>query len=161
RRHTRFSRDWSSDVCSSDLRETVAGDDFSVRCRPAKGGDLRPCVDAIDAGTRGAVPEVDVPIVGSTTGCEKIELPRAPSKRFNGGLVICLGPLWSFKSARIPNVDEVVISSRGELGAIGTPFEAADFRSVRGKLGDLMLGDANVMIENHTGTRAGRENAAV
>src|SRR5690606_40533350 len=24
RRHTRFSRDWSSDVCSSDLRENVA-----------------------------------------------------------------------------------------------------------------------------------------
>src|SRR5690606_39499156 len=25
RRHTRFSRDWSSDVCSSDLPPTVAG----------------------------------------------------------------------------------------------------------------------------------------
>src|SRR5690606_14477409 len=24
-RHTRFSRDWSSDVCSSDLRRSVAG----------------------------------------------------------------------------------------------------------------------------------------
>src|SRR5690606_40717101 len=26
RRHTRFSRDWSSDVCSSDLGATIAGD---------------------------------------------------------------------------------------------------------------------------------------
>src|SRR5690606_41024144 len=25
RRHTRFSRDWSSDVCSSDLKETSLG----------------------------------------------------------------------------------------------------------------------------------------
>src|SRR5690606_41072840 len=25
RRHTRFSRDWSSDVCSSDLRVSVSG----------------------------------------------------------------------------------------------------------------------------------------
>src|SRR5690606_40036894 len=27
RRHTRFSRDWSSDVCSSDLRDPVDGRD--------------------------------------------------------------------------------------------------------------------------------------
>src|SRR5690606_40154777 len=26
RRHTRFSRDWSSDVCSSDLRRVLASD---------------------------------------------------------------------------------------------------------------------------------------
>src|SRR5690606_39807841 len=26
RRHTRFSRDWSSDVCSSDLRKSVTAD---------------------------------------------------------------------------------------------------------------------------------------
>src|SRR3712207_7655089 len=26
RRHTRYWRDWSSDVCSSDLRDQVAGD---------------------------------------------------------------------------------------------------------------------------------------
>src|SRR5690606_40133085 len=31
RRHTRFSRDWSSDVCSSDLAEAAA-------CGPACGG---------------------------------------------------------------------------------------------------------------------------
>src|SRR5690606_39636308 len=28
RRHTRFSRDWSSDVCSSDLRWNIAALDF-------------------------------------------------------------------------------------------------------------------------------------
>src|SRR5690606_41010531 len=27
RRHTRFSRDWSSDVCSSDLAEEIVGSD--------------------------------------------------------------------------------------------------------------------------------------
>src|SRR5690606_40951395 len=27
RRHTRFSRDWSSDVCSSDLRPSITGHD--------------------------------------------------------------------------------------------------------------------------------------
>src|SRR5690606_40249195 len=30
RRHTRFSRDWSSDVCSSDLDHVVVGQDVAV-----------------------------------------------------------------------------------------------------------------------------------
>src|SRR5690606_40079996 len=37
RRHTRFSRDWSSDVCSSDLPERIAP---SLRERPATSGLL-------------------------------------------------------------------------------------------------------------------------
>src|SRR5690606_39436131 len=35
RRHTRFSRDWSSDVCSSDLPPVVRAAAFSIRKRPA------------------------------------------------------------------------------------------------------------------------------
>src|SRR5690606_8030314 len=30
RRHTRFSRDWSSDVCSSDLRDVIGTRDWSA-----------------------------------------------------------------------------------------------------------------------------------
>src|SRR5690606_40617811 len=32
RRHTRFSRDWSSDVCSSDLCRVVEDDGWCRRC---------------------------------------------------------------------------------------------------------------------------------
>src|SRR5690606_41186466 len=39
RRHTRFSRDWSSDVCSSDLSHPPSGD-----LRPAPRGVLRAAV---------------------------------------------------------------------------------------------------------------------
>src|SRR5690606_32176466 len=35
RRHTRFSCDWSSDVCSSDLTEVVAGDVLDADSLPA------------------------------------------------------------------------------------------------------------------------------
>src|SRR5690606_40463838 len=37
RRHTRFSRDWSSDVCSSDLKSLCTGAAFSAAatCLPA------------------------------------------------------------------------------------------------------------------------------
>src|SRR5690606_40129646 len=46
RRHTRFSRDWSSDVCSSDLSfaidiyglSEVIGPGVSIECREAKDG---------------------------------------------------------------------------------------------------------------------------
>src|SRR2546429_5412012 len=41
RRHTRCSRDWSSDVCSSDLQLPRIGvGDRVVRAHPAPGGDL-------------------------------------------------------------------------------------------------------------------------
>src|SRR6266511_721609 len=43
RRHTRFSRDWSSDVCSSDLGDSprVGRRADGVRCK-REGDDLRP-----------------------------------------------------------------------------------------------------------------------
>src|SRR5690606_40726315 len=40
RRHTRFSRDWSSDVCSSDLGERVLGSSAAADYRWAV-GELR------------------------------------------------------------------------------------------------------------------------
>src|SRR5690606_41205900 len=42
RRHTRFSRDWSSDVCSSDLRSGNQDDDEPGRVRVE--GVVRPVV---------------------------------------------------------------------------------------------------------------------
>src|SRR5690606_39447991 len=35
RRHTRFSRDWSSDVCSSDLKETPKKEDDTKTAAPS------------------------------------------------------------------------------------------------------------------------------
>src|SRR5690606_40501941 len=40
RRHTRFSRDWSSDVCSSDLVYATVGSDERVRAVEALGAVL-------------------------------------------------------------------------------------------------------------------------
>src|SRR5690606_40810940 len=42
RRHTRFSRDWSSDVCSSDLLVRVRHKHFAFfyRCSPGKEGGV-------------------------------------------------------------------------------------------------------------------------
>src|SRR5690606_40830893 len=48
RRHTRFSRDWSSDVCSSDLTVTRV-DDIGRRHRTG-GGNLRAAVFGVNDG---------------------------------------------------------------------------------------------------------------
>src|SRR2546422_6674000 len=40
RRHTRCSRDWSSDVCSSDLRSIIAADERDLRAQDPTGGVL-------------------------------------------------------------------------------------------------------------------------
>src|SRR5206468_10013246 len=51
RRHTRSDRDWSSDVCSSDL--TVTADGIVGPKRPGRlvvfTGDTRPCAAVVDA----------------------------------------------------------------------------------------------------------------
>src|SRR5690606_40157028 len=57
RRHTRFSRDWSSDVCSSDLGTDTSGNGDG---RVALAGGLKKMVtenlDAIDARSVNSIP---------------------------------------------------------------------------------------------------------
>src|SRR2546429_2414309 len=48
RRHTRCSRDWSSDVCSSDL--TTIGRSLSARQRPK--AKLPTCISTLNIGSR-------------------------------------------------------------------------------------------------------------
>src|SRR5207302_7349661 len=43
RRHTRFSRDWSSDVCSSDLAPAI--DDGQLAAKGVRFATLKPAVD--------------------------------------------------------------------------------------------------------------------
>src|SRR5690606_40375673 len=49
RRHTRFSRDWSSDVCSSDLGQTVRG-------------------TVTSSADNAPIPGVNIVVKGTTTG---------------------------------------------------------------------------------------------
>src|SRR5690606_39451863 len=66
RRHTRFSRDWSSDVCSSDLHEMVDLDANIARLDPLR------VIEAVTAGVAflaaGAIIRSGGNIRGLTTG---------------------------------------------------------------------------------------------
>src|SRR3712207_9453055 len=60
RRHTRYWRDWSSDVCSSDLRRLVVG----LPQQPQQSPQLQPrplplLLDGVQRGRRVAVPPAD------------------------------------------------------------------------------------------------------
>lgn len=61
----------------------------------------------------------------------------------------------------IPDTDEVVITARGKLPAVGTPFEAADLLFMSDQGGDMMLAGANVMVVDLGIARAGTEQVAV
>src|SRR5690606_34143184 len=50
RRHTRFSRDWSSDVCSSDLKAQARVDELAVALLKVPEDDLTACRQFIYAG---------------------------------------------------------------------------------------------------------------
>src|SRR5690606_41396385 len=57
RRHTRFSRDWSSDVCSSDLDEALVGGDLDKRrlrgaFEARRRGVVQPVPQALAAGLK-------------------------------------------------------------------------------------------------------------
>lgn len=58
--------------------EATSADNLLVVGAPAKAGDLRVGGNVVDAGTSGGVPEVDLTVVGTTTGGKQVGLPWAP-----------------------------------------------------------------------------------
>lgn len=143
------------------IRKPARADNFPVVGAPAEAGDLGAGVDAIDTGTRGGVPEVDVAIVRTTTSGEKVHIPGAPSEGLDRSLVVGLGELRDREGAGIPDGDEVVIAASSELSTIRPPFEATDFGGVGDKLCHLVLGDTDIVVENETTPSSGRQEMLV
>jgi hypothetical protein len=141
--------------------EATAADNLLVVSTPAEASHLRVGWDVVDASTSGGVPEVDLTVIGTTTGSEEVGLPRAPGESLDGSAVVGLGELGGGKGARIPDVHHVVITASRELGTVGAPLETANLTSVRDELGDLVLGDADVVVVDEAGTSASREEMLV
>src|SRR5699024_11884152 len=70
RRHTRSKRDWSSDVCSSDLMQIVSGNAFSHRhsAKRTSGNFFSPNCDTERIFM---LQEIRLPIVGTKDGSER------------------------------------------------------------------------------------------
>jgi len=143
------------------IRGPVARDNLAVVGGPLKRCDLGSGVDRVHTGASGSVPEVNLTIEGTSSGSEKIVLPRAPSESLDGCLVVGLAELGSGHLARIPNVDQVIVAAGSELGTVGTPLEAADLGGVREELSGLVFSNADIVVEDVTAAGAGRKSRLV
>jgi hypothetical protein len=83
-------------------------------------------VDAVEARPGVGVPELDAPVCGPTPGSEEVGLEGAPRQGLHGCLVLVHPVQGGGALGRVPNVQQVVVSPAGQLGAGGGPLEAAD-----------------------------------
>ena len=88
-------------------------------------------------------------------------LPRAPAQSFDGSVVVCLLEFGCLEGSRIPDANEVVIAARGELIAVTAPFQATNFTSMGLKVGNLVLCNSNVVVEEPTVASASGEDVLV
>jgi hypothetical protein len=128
---------------------------------PAERSDLRTSVDAVDTSAGGGVPEVDVAIVRTTTGSEEVHVPGAPRESLDGSLVVGLGELGDRERSGIPDGDEIVVAASSELGTIGAPLKTANLGSVGDELGNLVLGDADIVVVDKAAAGTSREKVLV
>src|SRR3712207_8468999 len=96
RRHTRYWRDWSSDVCSSDLARTCP-----TATRPARGpcsSPARRLGGAHSTSSRG----VTVPLCGVTAGIASGPSPRSEERRVGNECRSRWSPYHSKKNSSMP-----------------------------------------------------------
>lgn len=114
---------------------------------PPQAGDLAASVNGVDASAGCGVPEVNVTIVATASSGQEIVLPWAPGESLDSGVVVGLLELGSGETAGIPDGDKVVIAAGSQLTPVGAPLETADFSSVGLEVGDLVVGDADIVVE--------------
>jgi hypothetical protein len=73
-------------------------------------------------------------------------LPWAPAESLDGSTVVGLSKLGSTEGTGIPDVDEVIVSTSGELSAVGAPLKTTDLRGVRDKLSDLVVSNSDIVV---------------
>ena len=69
--------------------------------------------------------------------------------------------LWSVERTSVPDAHEVVVAASGELSTVCAPLETADLAGVRDELGDLVLGDTDIVVVDKTGASASGEKVLV
>lgn len=100
------------------VREAARAHKLPVVIAELEAGHLRTGVDAVDSGSRGGVPEVNVSVIGPTSGGEEIELPRAPAESLDRRTVVGLLEFGRIERSGIPDGNQVVIPSGCQLGTV-------------------------------------------
>jgi len=145
-----LDKGWVAPKADGVVGEATGAGNLLVLAAPSEGGNLRAGIDAVDTSTSGGVPEVDVPVVRSTSSGEEVWLPWAPAESLDGSTVVGLRELGGIERAGVPDGDEVVVTTSSKLSAVSAPLETTDLTNVVVELSNLVLGDANVMVEDET-----------
>jgi hypothetical protein len=144
---SRLDQTWVCPDGDGAVGDAASGGNLTVVSAPSQAGDLAAGVNAIDASSSSGVPEVDLLIVRASTSGKKVVSPWAPRQGLDSGVVVGLLELGSIESASIPDGNKVVVSTGGELRSVWAPFKTANFAGVAFKVGDLVLGDADIVVE--------------
>lgn len=121
--------------------------------RPHYGAHLRLGIDRVNAGTASSAPEAQSTVGSSASGGEQVVLPWTPGKRFDSGVVLVkpeLGRPARASICAVPYANEIVIATRRQLHTVRAPLETANLLGMGGKRGDMMVGNAYVMVMNLT-----------
>lgn len=141
---------WIAPNAERIIRETAGANDLSVMRAPPKTSHLGACVDAVHSSTGRSVPEMDMTVVRSSTCRKNIWLPWAPAESLDSSLVVGFSELGDSQGASIPNGDKIIISASCKLSTVGAPLKTANLRRVRNQLSDLVLSNANIVVEDET-----------
>jgi len=142
------------------LAEAVGRDQLFPVVGPLERANLRFRINGIQQGTGRGVPKLDGTIGRSSSGCEKILLPRAPCEGLDCSQVFLDGELWGLL-LEVPHVQDVIVTARGELFAVEAPLETADFTGVVGEGGDEGFTEANIPVADGGVERTGGEDRTI
>ena len=117
------------------LGVAVGGDQLLVVSGPLDRADLGTSVDLVHAGPGLGVPEPQGSVGRSATARQQVGLPRAPVQSFHSSNMLAQGvgrgDLASLAHLRgVPDVENVVVATRGQLGAIRRPLQPDDLLGV-------------------------------
>lgn len=129
------------------LSVSVRRDQFLASGGPDDGRYLRESINRVEASTSVGVPETDVSVSRSSSSSEEILLPWAPSESLDSSSVIGERELGR-GLVDVPDVDNVVVSTRSKLKTIVRPLESTDFLSVVFQRSELGSSDSNIVIND-------------
>ena len=132
------------------LGETVARDELAVVGRPNQLAYLGVGLSRGEACSSRGVPGSDGAVVCTSARSEGVGLEGAPGESLDcsGVVVERESGAGSIVRVDVPDVDQVVIASGGELVAIRRPLQSADLLGVTSKQADNMLLCANVVVDD-------------
>mmetsp|Transcript_29262 Transcript_29262/g.68542 ORF Transcript_29262/g.68542 Transcript_29262/m.68542 type:complete len:440 (-) Transcript_29262:250-1569(-) len=143
--------------------EAVGGQQLLLVGVPLKSTNLRSGVDGVQQGTGLAVPELDASIGGTATSGEEVPLMRRPRQGLDGGLVVGEGVAGRGRGrgGGIPQAKLVVVAATGQSEAVGTPRQATYLLRMAGQSGDVVAGNADVVVDDDGVASTRGQNVAV